>query len=825
MASRADLEDWALSCEIGGHDGPARCVCAFGPGGAESSFFLVTGGNDRVARVWLVTDEGADGQGAAPGEGLAAVPIGECSEHQGPVLAVIGMGDGVVDGVDVGFLSGSGDGLIRACDLNGAVVRQLAGHSKGVISLKWCPDATGSQDFLVSGSWDGTAKLWDVSAGAVLQTLGGHGNGVTVLPLGFGTLITAATGEKAPAGSNPPYAGCDVQVWHSASATGGDYRRSGPKRSHGGPVRGLAMLSSGAGFLSCGNDGKVVLRAEDGSEVLSVAHPPSAEGFESFVLCCEVCADDALSGDEAGNLLSWGDGAGPIGGEAPRQVLPHAGSIWCIAESPHGDAITACHDGLVRIFTKRSSARAPAAAHAAFLAASEAVHAAQAAALQRAAAPSAAQVANYPPWESRFSQESGGGGVRVFNKDGRAIAAMWDAASGSWVEQGEVTGVSDGGIVNGVPFDHVYPVDVDGADGSTNRLEIGYNDGENVFSAAQRFLDANLLPQYQLQQIADYITQRSGARPPVLGADSAAAPAPQAPQAAAAAVALRHAPLRAFATFAASEKQLENIRGKLGEFSAGAEELSTGEAELLEEGIGVLMDLKRYHARNLPINFHNALRRLLAWPKAKAFPVLDLVRCALLHPSGAAAVANAAGAPEDLLRGVLSLLRAAPFDLAVSVTALKLLSNAFSCAALRPGIAAALPDLAAAALDAAPEDRLGNRGFALAAATFAANAAAMAAGSAGEGAAGAAGVAERVVGIAARVLAAQAPQQRPHADALVRAMLAVATLAAQGPHAEAARAAGADARLGERARAAAAAAGDVPALAEVMEDLGGLGLL
>ena len=34
---------------------------------------------------------------------------------------------------------------------------------------------------LISGSWDGSAKIWDVAGGACVTTLAGHENGVCVL--------------------------------------------------------------------------------------------------------------------------------------------------------------------------------------------------------------------------------------------------------------------------------------------------------------------------------------------------------------------------------------------------------------------------------------------------------------------------------------------------------------------------------------------------------------------------------------------------------------------------------------------------------------------
>lgn len=45
-------------------------------------------------------------------------------------------------------------------------------------------------------------------------------------------------------------------------------------------------------------------------------------------------------------------------------------------------------------------------------------------------------------------------------------------------------------------------------------LKIGYNDGENTFVAAQKFIDDNELSQGYLGQIADYIKERCGTKNP-----------------------------------------------------------------------------------------------------------------------------------------------------------------------------------------------------------------------------------------------------------------------------------------------------------------------
>jgi WD40 repeat protein len=48
----------------------------------------------------------------------------------------------------------------------------------------------------VSGSWDGTARVWDLSTGTCVSVLEGHENGVNVCALDDGTIVTTSTGEQ-----------------------------------------------------------------------------------------------------------------------------------------------------------------------------------------------------------------------------------------------------------------------------------------------------------------------------------------------------------------------------------------------------------------------------------------------------------------------------------------------------------------------------------------------------------------------------------------------------------------------------------------------------
>jgi WD40 repeat protein len=64
------------------------------------------------------------------------------------------------------FFTGGKDGKIFQIDLMGNPLNMLEGHESAVNSLSQC-----LPDELVSGSWDGTARIWDLETGKVKQVL------------------------------------------------------------------------------------------------------------------------------------------------------------------------------------------------------------------------------------------------------------------------------------------------------------------------------------------------------------------------------------------------------------------------------------------------------------------------------------------------------------------------------------------------------------------------------------------------------------------------------------------------------------------------------
>ena len=90
-----------------------------------------------------------------------------------------------------GFFSAGRDSKIFLTDLYGEKQKEFKGHTNAVNSL-----SQSDPTFFVSGSWDGTAKVWDVATGECTNTLTGHAHAVTVLSLPKGIIITGSQNKK-----------------------------------------------------------------------------------------------------------------------------------------------------------------------------------------------------------------------------------------------------------------------------------------------------------------------------------------------------------------------------------------------------------------------------------------------------------------------------------------------------------------------------------------------------------------------------------------------------------------------------------------------------
>jgi WD40 repeat protein len=135
------------------------------------------------------------------------------------------------------IVTGCMDSRIRVFDSVGNPISMGEGHQKGIISFSW----TRSYLQLISGSWDGTAKIWEFNttvpgliAIVCIRTFGPHENGVNVLGLNDDITVTTSTGESV----NEKPANFQIRFWNNM--TGQQTRTS--LRDHSGPIRSIARV-------------------------------------------------------------------------------------------------------------------------------------------------------------------------------------------------------------------------------------------------------------------------------------------------------------------------------------------------------------------------------------------------------------------------------------------------------------------------------------------------------------------------------------------------------------------------------------------------------
>ncbi|MBA0666741.1 hypothetical protein Goklo_003112 [Gossypium klotzschianum] len=660
-----DFKQYQLRCQLRGHEDDVRGICVCGSEG------IATSSRDRTVRFWSL--DSSDKRKYVSSKML----LGH-SSFVGP-LAWIAPDEEFPEG---GIVSGGMDTMVFVWDLRtGEKVQSLKGHQLQVTGV-----VLDGGD-IISSSVDCTLRRW--RKGQPVESWEAHKSAIqAVIKLPSGELVSGSTDTT-------------LKLWrgktclHTFSGHTGKY--PAPQIYHAlflldstltfvdcaDTVRGLGVMH-GLGILSASHDGSIMLWAQSG-EVLMVM-----VGHTSIVYSVDAHVSGLIvSGSEDRFAKIWKDGV-------CVQSLEHPGCIWDAKFLENGDIVTACSDGVVRIWTvDQENIADPVELEAYASELSEYK-------LSRKSV-GGLKLVDLPGLEALQIPGTSDGQTKIVREGDNGVAYSWNMREQKWDKIGEVVDGPDDSmkrsVLDGVQYDYVFDVDI--GDGEPIR-KLPYNRSDNPYDTADKWLLKENLPLSYRQQIVEFILQNTGQkdfnidptfRDPYTGCEynmfSVLTFAVGSPL-----YSYSYWLLRGMLVFDAA--QFDGILKKISEFnntlladslpnilyaltyllgfpawftlaatcytiiillhlcgSLGLsfsyngsidilvkekKDLSLTEPEISRLGaiVKILKDTSHYHtSRFADVDIALLLKLLKSWPVAMIFPVIDMLRMTILHPDGA----------------------------------------------------------------------------------------------------------------------------------------------------------------------------------------------
>ncbi|KAI0487722.1 ubiquitin homeostasis protein lub1 [Xylaria cf. heliscus] len=458
------MSDFKLSAQLAGHDADVRDVYFPSPD------LILSASRDHTVRAWSRTPASPPAfeahivtQGSEFINSLTCLPPSAAF----PKGLVVSAGtDAIIDVRSV--TAGPSDNAERL----------LIGHAQNVCALSIVPGLR----FIVSGSWDSTARIWNVQNWEVEAVLEGHGGAVwDVLPLSE-TLVVTGCADK------------NIRVFDLGKAVAGQVE---PRSTIYTPdvVRALCQVPrshpSGADIASASNDGVIRLWKLNGQQVGEL------RGHESFIYSLtSLPSGELVSSGEDRTVRIW------RGSECIQTITHPAISVWSVAANPSdGDIVSGASDGIIRVFSRSSDrvAGPETLAHFDESVKSSSIPQQQVGGINKEKLPG-------PEFLKTKSGTKEGQVQMIREDDGSVTAHQWSTGQQQWINVGTVVDAvgSSGRKVeyNGQSYDYVFDVAIEEGQPS---LKLPYNLSENPYARAQKFINDNELSQNFLDDVAKFI--------------------------------------------------------------------------------------------------------------------------------------------------------------------------------------------------------------------------------------------------------------------------------------------------------------------------------
>ncbi|KAI1114144.1 phospholipase A-2-activating protein [Nemania sp. NC0429] len=479
------MSNFRLSAQLAAHEADVRDVCFPAPD------LVLSASRDHTVRAWSRTAPSPPAfephittQGSEFVNSLTCLPPSAAFPRG---LVVSAGTDSIIDVRSI------------AASPSDNAERLLVGHAQNVCALAVVP---GSK-FIVSGSWDSTARVWSTENWEIQAVLEGHEGAVwDVLPLSEKLVVTGCADKS-------------IRVFDLGKAVAGQVS---PRSTIYTPdvVRALCQVPkghpSGADMASASNDGIIRLWKISGQQVGEL------RGHTSFIYSlASLPSGELVSSGEDRTVRIW------RGSECVQTITHPAISVWSVAAcAANGDIVTGASDGVVRVFTRSGDRVASPETVAQFdeSVKSSSIPQQQVGGVNKEKLPG--------PEFLKTKSGTKEGQVQMIREDDESVTAhQWSMAQQEWINVGTVVNAvgSSGRKVeyNGQSYDYVFDVAIEEGQPS---LKLPYNLSENPYARAQKFIDDNELSQNFLDQVAQFIVSNTQGATIGQTSDTSSAPDP-----------------------------------------------------------------------------------------------------------------------------------------------------------------------------------------------------------------------------------------------------------------------------------------------------------
>lgn len=626
-----DFKEYQLSFELRGHEDDVRGICVCDNVG------IATSSRDRTVRFWSLDPSDKRKYHSSK------ILLGHTS-FVGP-LSWISPNEEFPEG---GLVSGGMDTMVLVWDLrSGEKVQTLQGHKLQVTGV------TLDNEDIVSSSVDSTLRRW--RKGKLVEFWEAHNAPIQ-------TVIRIPSGEIVSGSSDTT-----IKLWKGKTC-------AQTFVGHTDTVRGLSVMP-GVGIISASHDCTIRLWALTGQVLMEMV------GHTAIVYSVDSHASGLIvSGSEDHFAKIWKDGV-------CVQSIEHPGCVWDAKFLENGDIVTACSDGVTRIWTVHSNKVADSLELEAY--ASELSQYK----LSRKRV-GGLKLEDLPGLEALQIPGTSAGQTKVVREADNGVAYSWDMKEQRWDKLGEVVDGPDDGmnrpILDGIQYDYVFDVDI--GDGEPTR-KLPYNRSDNPYDAADKWLLKENLPFSYRQQIVEFILQNTGQkdftlntsfRDPYTGASAYVPGQPSSMSAIPAKPTFKHIPKKGMLIFDAA--QFDGILKKIMEFNNALlsdlekKNLSMSELEISRVAavVKILKDTSHYHCSSFAdVDISLLLKLLKTWPPAMIFPVIDILRMTILHPDGASLLLKHVENQNDVLMEMIEKVSSNPSLPANLLTGIRAVTNLF----------------------------------------------------------------------------------------------------------------------------------------------------